>query len=1133
VSTPVAKWLDGIDLGQYILQFSENDIDIDILPDLSEEDLEKLGVSMGHRKKMLRAISLLDSDESLDEPTGPIHAPLDAQQTVEARAERRQLTVMFCDLAGSTALSERLDPEEMRNILALYQKTCADIVKNFEGCIARYVGDGLLVYFGYPVAHEDDASRAVYVGLEIIESMRVINEENDNSSVELAVRIGIATGLVVVGDIGTGTEREKMAVVGDTPNLAARLQDQADSNTMVISESTQLLIEGLFEYKKLPVAQLKGITNPVQSYLIVSQSTASNRFEARATVGLATLIGRDEEIGLLMRRWRQACENESQLVLLSAEPGFGKSRVIKSFRDSAEPVPHQKILYFCSPFHTNSAFYPVIDQLERGLRFDHKDDSKQKVEKLVAVLCDLELSSTDILPALASLLSLPANEHDPIQTQDPQNLKNKILEALVMLVDAMASIGPVLMVVEDAHWIDPSSIQFLTLLIERLDKQRFMLVVTHRPEFEPPWSRYSQATLLQLNRLARKDCEMLLVNVCGGKLLPEEVVEQIVSRSDGVPLYVEEFAKALLVSSLLEDKGDIYTLEGSLSSLEIPVTLNDSLMARLDRLPKAKNVAQLAATLGRFFSYQLIEAVSETDSATLDLALSELVSAELILQRGLAPDMSYEFKHALVRDAAYQSLLKSLRQQIHRRVAEVLKYQFPEIADTQPELLAYHYNEAHMTGNAIDYWLKAGLRASARSANIEAVVHLTDGLEMVAQIPDSTQRARRELDLYLAIGPPLMSTRGFAAAESEQAYTRAHELCKQLGTMQELFTVTWGLWLFNQQLGELELARKLSDDLLSMAKGMNDKGAQLQAHHAAWTTSYRLGEFTAAMLNTEQGNALYQFDEHREHAHRFGGHDPGVCALYHSAKCSWFLGYPDRALAQAKSSIVLARKLSQSFSIALASTFTAFVHQYRNEFDQVLELTENIQSFCEERRVAPQCIIAAKILYGWALAAGGQTDKGLSCLQEGLDTFRSTRTKAHGAYLLMLFADICVRTGQAEKGLEVISEARDLLEYTRERTFEAEVYRLEGDLRLLVSAGDIAAEECYQQAMLVAERQQAKSLQLRIASSLARLWQNQGKSSEALELLTPIYQWFDQGSETTDLQHAAVLLSDLNKGSPS
>ncbi len=1133
MSNPVAKWLDEIGFGQYLPQFAENDIDIDILPDLSEDDLEKLGVSMGHRKKILRAITSLNVDENQGEPTAPILPPLDAQQTEEAGAERRQLTVMFCDLVGSTALSERLDPEELRDILARYQKTCNGIVENFQGCIARYVGDGLLVYFGYPVAHEDDASRAVYAGLEIIESMHVINEKNENSSIELAVRIGIATGLVVVGDIGTGAEREKMAVVGDTPNLAARLQGQADSNTMVISESTQQLVEGLFEYKKLPVVQLKGISNAVQSYLIVAQSAASNRFEAQATLGLATLIGRDEEIGLLMRRWRQASEGESQLVLLSAEPGFGKSRVIKSFRDSAEPVPQQKILYFCSPFHTNSAFYPVIDQLERGLRFDHKDDSKQKVDKLIAVLGDLELSSTDILPALASLLSLPANEHDTTQTQDPQNLKNKILEALVMLVDAMASIGPVLMVVEDAHWIDPSTIQFLTLLIERLDKQQFMLVVTHRPEFEPPWSRYSQATLLQLNRLSRKDCEMLLINVCGGKMLPEEVVEQIISRTDGVPLFVEEFAKALLGSSLLEDKGDVYTLEGSPSSLEIPVTLNDSLMARLDRLPKAKNVAQLAATLGRFFSYQLIEAVSETDSATLDIALSELVSAELILQRGLASDMSYEFKHALVRDAAYQSLLKSFRQQIHQRVAEVLEEQFPEITDTQPELLAYHYSEAQIKENAVEYWLKAGLQASAKSANIEAVAHLTTGLEMIAQTPDSTQRTRRELDLYLAIGPPLMSTKGFAAIESEQAYTRAHELCKQVGTAQELFTVTWGLWLFNQQLGELELARKLADDLLSIAEGMNDKGSQLQAHHAAWTTAYRMGDFTAAILNTDQGSALYLFEEHRDHARRFGGHDPGVCALWHSAKCSWFLGYPDHALAQAKSSIALARKLSQSFSIALASTFAAFVHQYRNEFDQVRELTESLQLFCEEHRVAPQCVIAAKILHGWALAAGGQTDKGWSCILEGLDSFRSTRTKAHGPYLLILFADICARTGQAEKGLEVISEARNLLEYSKERTIEAEIYRLEGDLRLLASASEAAAEKCYQQAMLVAQRQQAKSLELRIASSLARLWQNQGKRSEALALLTPIYQWFDQGAETTDLQQAAVLLSNLNKGDNS
>ena len=1036
-------------------------------------------------------------------------------------AERRQLTVMFCDLVGSTALSERLDPEDLREVIHTYQECCAGVVERFGGFIARYMGDGLLVYFGYPQAHEDDAERAIRAGLGIVEAVGGLRPGDD---LTLQVRIGIATGLVVAGDhIGEGASEEK-AVVGETPNLAARLQGFAEPDTVVIAPSTYRLAGGLFVCDDLGPQRLKGISAPVRAYRVREAGHAPSRFEATAERRLTPLVGREEEIALLLKRWEQAKDGDGQVVLLSGEPGVGKSRILRSFRERLEDELRNRVLYYCSPYHQNSAFYPAIDQLERGLRFEKDDGAAEKLDKLEAALGDLGLPVPEIAPLLASLLSLPAGDRYPPPPLGGEEMKKKILEALVAVFEAMASRDPVLMVVEDVHWIDPSTLELLDLLIEHLRSARVVLVVTYRPEFDSPWGGHAHVTGLTLNRLSRKESAAMIARVAGGKALPEEVLGEIVAKTDGVPLFVEELTKTVLESDLLEEAEDRYVLSGPLPPLAIPASLKDSLMARLDRLAPVKEVAQLAATLGRTFSHELLGAVSPLEGEELDDALAQLLNAGLIYRHGLPPDVTYEFKHALVRDVAYQSLLKGRRLQFHKRIAHALEERFP---GTEPELLAHHFTEAGLAEQAVGYWQRAGERAAERSANLESIAHLTRGLELIKGLPETPEHARRELGLHLTLGPALMAVKGYAVPEVERAYRRAQELCRQVGEPAQLFAVTWGLWLNFQIRGQLEMAQGLADEVLALAEGQADPALRLQAHHAAWTTHYRLGEFSACRDHMEQGITLYDIDQHRSHAFLYGGHDPGVCCLTHGAMALWSLGYPDQAVEKADDAMALAERLSHPFSLALAQIFLTVVHQFRRESDFAQKRTEAAIALCAEQGFA-QMSAQGAIMRGWALAAGGQAEEGIGDMQRGLTALRATGAGARRSYFLALLAEAHGHTGQAEEGLSVLAESLDWVEKTDERTWEAEIHRVKGELLLVQSSQNQAeAEACFNRALEVARGQEAKSLELRAATSLARLWGENKKLAEAHELLAPVHDWFTEGFDTADLKDAKALLEAL------
>ena len=1053
-------------------------------------------------------------------------------------AERRQLTVLFCDLVDSTVLASQLDPEEWREVVRAYQETCARVIARFEGHIAQYLGDGLLVYFGYPRAHEDDAQRAVRAGLGMLEAMGQLNTRlGQERGVQLAMRLGIHTGLVVVGEVGGETRQEQLAL-GETPNLAARLQGLAAPNSLVISATTFQLLGGFFACQALGPHLLKGFAQTIEIYQVRYESTARSRLEAAGGASLTPLVGRDQEVALLRERWAQVKEGVGQVVLLSGEAGIGKSRLVQVLTEHVATEPQAWLTPCqCSPYYQNTALYPMIDLLERvALRFEREESSQQKLKKLEGFLVQYGLPLAEAMSLFAALLSLPLGADYAPLTLSPAQQKQKTLQAFLEIFLRIAAQQPVLFVMEDLHWVDPTTLELLSLLVDQGPTSRILALWTFRPDFSPPWTGRAHLTQVTLPRLPRRQAAEMTGRVAHGKALPTEVVEQVVAKTDGVPLFVEELTKMVLESGLLQEREERYELTGPLPPLAIPTTLHDSLMARLDRLAAVKALAQLGATLAREFSYELLQAVSPWDESTLQRGLQELVEAEFLYQRGVPPQATYIFKHALIQEAAYQSLLRSTRQRYHQHIAQVLETRFSETAETQPELVAYHYTEAGLSAQAIPYWQRAGQRAVERSAHVEAIAHLTKGLEVLTTLPDTPERVQQELDLQTTLGPALMVTRGFGAPEVLQAYARARELCQQVGETPQLFQVLRGLWFFYLMRMELQTARELGEHLLTLAQQVGDPALLLEAHYALGNTLNYLGELAAAQAHFAQGIALYDPQQHHAHAVRYG-QDPGVACRYYAAVTLWLLGYPDQALQRSHEALTLARELAHPFSLACALFFATWVHQFRRERPLIQERAEAAIALGAEQGFA-QFVAGATIFRGCALAERyaepgaeqGQVEEGMAQMQQGLAAWRATGAEVLRPYGLALLAKASAKLGQREAGLTLLTEALALANDTGERRWEAELYRLKGELLLACAAEhDAEAETCFRQALDVARRQQAKSWELRAAMSLSRLWQQQGKHDEARQLLTEIYDWFTEGFDTADLQEARALLVEVSR----
>jgi class 3 adenylate cyclase/predicted ATPase len=1065
------------------------------------------------------------------------------RQTLDDAAERRQLTVMFCDLVGSTALSEQLDPEELRQVVQAYHQVSDEAIGRFDGQVAQHLGDGLLVYFGYPVAHEDDAQRAVRAGLAIVGAMQELPRRlNMQLPWPLQVRIGIHTGLVVVGEVGSGAKRELLAL-GETPNIAARLQGLAAPDAVVISGATYRLVQGLFECQDRGPQEVKGLSTPLSLYHVVRESAAQSRFEAAVTSGLTPLVGREQEVGLLRERWGRVKEGEGQVVLLNGEAGIGKSRLVQVLKEQLAEEPHSRLECHCSPYYQNSAFYPLIDLLQRMLQFKRDDSPEEKLRKLERALEPYGFALPEVVPLFASLLSVPLSDRYVPLTFTPQKQKEKTQQAVLAWLRKQSEKQALLWVWEDLQWIDPSTLEFLGLLINQGPTARTLTLLTFRPEFTLPWALRSHLTQLTLSRLPRKQIEAMVERVTGGKGLPVEVMQQVVSKTDGVPLFVEELTKMVLESGLLKKENGHYALSGPLPSLAIPATLQDALMARLDRLAAVREVAQLGATLGREFPYELIHAISPVEEAKLQEALAKLVEAEVLYQRGLPPQASYLFKHALIQETAYQSLLKSKRQQYHQQIAQILEGRFPETKETQPELLAHHYTEAGLIAQAIPYWQQAGEKATVRSAYVEAISHLIKGIELLKTLPDTPERTQQELALQFALGMALVTTKGFASPEGGNVIARARELCRQVGETPQLLGVLVGVVVFYLNRAELKTAHELAEQYLRLAQSVQDPYPLVWAHLLMGMPLFNLGEFVLAQEHLEQGMAFYDPLQHRVLAFRAGA-DPGTGTLSMGAFALWSLGYPDQALKRHREALTLAQEVSHPLSLANTLANAAWLHVLRREEQEIQERAEALVALCNEQGFA-QYLASDPILRGWALAEQGQGEEGIEQIRQGMAAWQATGAELWRPFFLALLADSYGNVGQTEQGLATVIDALVQVEKTGERWYEAELYRLKGQLTLQQfqvpdsrfqqvdnpqSASrnpQLEAEECFLKAIEVARRQQAKSWELQAATSLSRLWQRQGKKNEARQLLGEIYGWFTEGFETKDLQEAKALLEEL------
>jgi len=1084
---------------------------------------------MCHHNNPQDALFCMNCGKKLAPKDSPID---DAQEEFDLNAERRQLTVMFCDLVGSSTLSEKLDPEDLREVIREYQETCNKVIRRFDGYVAQYLGDGLLVYFGYPQAHEDDAQRATRTGLAIIEAVNRLNPSLQKQwKLELSVRVGIHTGLVVTGTVGEGSTRENLAI-GETPNIAARLQGEAEPNTVLVSAATYQLIESFFACQKPHNLVLKGFSQPLDVCRIDQVSTARILLDP-VTRALTPIVGREHETGLLFERWQRINEGMGQVVLLSGDAGIGKSRLVKILEEHVAQDPQAWLMPCqCSAYHQNSAFYPVIDLLERPiLQFEQDDGPTEKLSRLEGFLVQYGFVLPEVVPVFSDLLSIPLDRKYPPSALSPERQKQLIFETMLGVLLEVASRQPLLLVMEDLHWADPTTLEFLNLIVDQLATTRIFALFTFRPDFNPPWGPRAYLTNLMIHRLTRKKGADMVRHISGEKALPAEVLEQILIKTDGVPLFVEELTKMVLESGLLKEEEKEYTLTGRFLPLKIPVTLKDSLMARIDRLASAKELVQLSAILGREFSAEMLLAILPRSEEMLRQGLRQLIKSELLYQKGVFPKATYVFKHALIQETAYQSMLKNTRRRYHQQIAEVLVKRFPESAAARPEIIAHHYTEAGLGTEAISYWQQAGERAVERFANEEAIAHLTKGLDLLEDLPKNPERDQQELMLQVALGPPLSWLKGFAALEVETAYSRALSLSQQAGGTLLRFPALWGLWHFYVLRAEFPKAVTLAEQLISFTQTADNTVPLSDAYRARGQTFLLTGEFSQAKMYLEKGIVL---DDGRQQR-TYNAEDPGVACRSFSAIAHWFLGYPDQALRRSHEAVTLAQELSHPFSLSAAHHFKALLHLFRRESRPSLEQAEAAMAIAAEQRFG-FFIAFDTMLRGWALAEQGESEKGIFQMLQGLAAYRATGAEAHLPQWLAVLADSYGKLGQVQEGLDVLADAQILANKNNgERWFIAETLRIKGKLLMLGIKDKVQdtvvydeAETCFLQAIKLAQQQEAKSLELRAAVSLSRLWQRKGKKADAFGLLSKIYNWFEEGFDTPDLKAAKVLLDKLS-----
>ncbi len=1102
----IGKWLQRNGLGRYVDAFAENEVDLDALPHLTEDDLKEMGVALGPRRKLLAAIAAL---EAASEPTSPDEDTELISSTSEA--ERRQLTVLFVDLVGSTALSGQLDPEDMREVITSYQNLVAGVVTRFDGHIAKYMGDGVLCYFGWPRAHEDDAERAVRSAMAATQSLRGMAAPNGQM---LSARAGIATGLVVVGDlIGEGAAQEE-AVVGETPNLAARMQGLAKPNQVVIAELTRQLLGNLFELADLGGHELKGISGSTPAYAVIAERAVESRFEARSSGSVSEMVGRNHELALILERWRRASEGEGQLLLLTGEAGIGKSRITRATIDAVKCEPHVRISYQCSAYHTDSSLYPAIQQLTFAADIKDTDSNDEKLDKLEAVLLNGSVA------LIATLMGLEAQDRYGPLDMTPQQQRTRTLQALVRELIALSRDKPVLLILEDAHWIDASTLEFLDLCLDQITSVPVLMLITARPTFEYGFGGHPIVSKLALNRLGRDQVTAIVDRITGGKVLPAELLEEIAAKTDGVPLFVEELTKTVLESGELREIEAAYELKGPLSRLAIPATLHDSLMARLDRLQPIKEVAQTAACIGRQFEYPLIESISPLDDMALQDALEQLVGAELIFRRGVVPEATYTFKHALVRDAAYESLLKSRRQAIHAKLVDALEAD----GKAPPELIAHHATEAGLKEQAVELWQRAGTTAMAQPAYEEAASHLNSAIDLIARMDNPEAWRERELELLVQLAQILIAKFGYVSEAANKTFKRAAAMIDVTRNMELRVAIYYGMWIGPYLRAEHEACLELTAGFVDEVDRQDADIPRIIAHRMRSATLIALGRPTEALDHLKVSFSLYEQDRTSAFASRFA-QEPGVQIKCYQLLALWMTGQVDQALAVAAQATATARELRHANTICYAALHHGVLAMFCRDDELLKPINDEGLSVATEHGMSLWITWGA---FGDELLKSRMGDEAaMDRLEAALDDFTSKGVRLWMTFYKAEQAKEFLRLGQITQASDAVQSGLKYVATTGERWTEAELYRVEGEVHLARSKPE-DADASFERALDIARGQGARSLELRAAISRARLWGERGERSKASDLLQPLYEWFTEGFDTPDLKDARELLDDLD-----
>jgi class 3 adenylate cyclase/predicted ATPase len=1110
----LAAWLDSLGLSQYARAFAENNIEYAILSDLTENDLRNIGVSsLGHRKKLLRAIEALTAARQPNGTTAEVSdvAAMPPAAAQHREAEFRQITVMFSDLVGSTQLSEKLDPEDLQKLIDAYRRECSAAIRRYGGEAARYFGDGVMAFFGWPHAHEDDAVRAIHAALEIAAAVAKIP-----GPVTLSCRVGVCSGPVVVGEIGD-SDTWSMDAVGETPNIAARLQTLAAANTVLISESTRRLVSAAFDFQDLGLQQIKGLTEPLHVYRVLSAKNTASRFEAAHTGSLTPLIGRSSELGLLLDRWQKVKEGDGQVILLSGIPGVGKSRLLHELKSHIQHEPQILLHHQCSPYHSQSAFFPVIEQIENASQITAREADADKLAKLRAYLPRATDGSIEPVLLIARLLSIPSDNHPELSDLTPQQIKNRTISTLVDMLLAFSAQRPTLCIFEDAHWLDPSTLELLELIINRIDHARVLLIVSCRPQFRPAWIAHPNTTILSLTRLSHTEVETMIRDLLRGGSMPQPVLDQVIEKADGVPLFIEELTSSLL-SAPLRTRGT-FGRAAQPASLRVPDTLSDALMERLDRVAPSRRLAQIAAVIGREFSFDLLSAASQVDEDNMLSALSLLEQADIIYRVDISPFIRFAFKHVLLRDAIYDSLLRSRRQQIHADIAAILEHDFPELAESQPEVLAYHHQEAGNHQLAIRCWLESGQRALAHSANVEAIASFRKALELLKALPETPERTKQEIDVQLALGIPLIAVQGYASPESREAFSRARSLCLQLGNISEYFQALFGLWGHSWMCGKNDDALRMAEEFLSRSRALSDPVPLMVAHRVMGSTLLTIGEFQSSANHFEETIKLSTSKE-KQPLYNLYMVEPQAASLLLLSWDLWFLGYPDRSLSRVSEALALAQDLGHPYTVAFAHYMTSVVHLLRGDAARAFESAERSFEISQEQRFSLY-VILSRISRGRAVGDLGRIDEARAEIALGIE---EERRNGVGFMLPMMegwLADMHARAGEHERALSIVEGALATIGDVTGRSWEAELHRQRAQILLALNPSKAAeAESHFRKSIETARGQSARSLELRAATSLAELWRTQGRSDEARGLLEPICGWFDEGAVTADLRRA-------------